>query len=43
MFCRGDRVAQLLCQKIHYPDLGKVQELDNTERGKNGFDSTGRN
>ena len=40
---RGDRVAQLICQTIYYPDLEELQELDDTERGKKGFVSTGRN
>jgi dUTP pyrophosphatase len=39
----GDRVAQLICQNIFYPDLEEVQELDETERGNNGFGSTGCN
>ncbi|KDR07209.1 deoxyuridine 5'-triphosphate nucleotidohydrolase [Zootermopsis nevadensis] len=37
----GDRIAQLICQKIYYPVLQEVEELDETERGKNGFGSTG--
>jgi dUTP pyrophosphatase len=40
---RGDRVAQLIIQKNCYPDLQEVEGLDDTERGKNGFGSTGRN
>jgi len=40
---RGDRVAQIICQKIFYPDLGEVKELNENERGNNGFGSTGRN
>ncbi|XP_069686036.1 deoxyuridine 5'-triphosphate nucleotidohydrolase [Periplaneta americana] len=40
---RGDRVAQLICQKIFYPDLKEVEELEETERGQNGFGSTGAN
>jgi len=39
---RGDRVAQLICQKIFYPYL-EVKELDETECSNNGFGSTGRN
>jgi dUTP pyrophosphatase len=40
---RGDRVAQLICQKIFYPNLEEVKELNSTERGNNGFGSTGHN
>ena len=39
---RGDRVAQLICEKISYPDLEEEKEnLSSTERGGNGFGSTG--
>lgn len=38
---RGDRVAQLICEKIEQTDLEDVNDLDNTERGANGFGSTG--
>lgn len=37
----GDRIAQLICQRIYYPELQKVKELDKTERGTGGFGSTG--
>ncbi|XP_011310660.1 deoxyuridine 5'-triphosphate nucleotidohydrolase isoform X1 [Fopius arisanus] len=39
----GDRVAQLICEKIAYPDLVEVKTLDSTERGDGGFGSTGTN
>ncbi|XP_015122542.1 deoxyuridine 5'-triphosphate nucleotidohydrolase [Diachasma alloeum] len=39
----GDRVAQLICEKIAYPDLMEVKTLDSTERGEGGFGSTGTN
>jgi dUTP pyrophosphatase len=38
---KGDRVAQLICEKIFYPDILEVKELDNTERDVRGFGSTG--
>jgi dUTP pyrophosphatase len=39
---RGDRIAQLICEKILYPELEEVSEaLDTTERGTAGFGSTG--
>ncbi|XP_011505279.1 PREDICTED: deoxyuridine 5'-triphosphate nucleotidohydrolase [Ceratosolen solmsi marchali] len=40
---RGDRIAQLICEKIAYPDLEEVQTLDETKRGTGGFGSTGIN
>ncbi|CAG9766315.1 unnamed protein product [Ceutorhynchus assimilis] len=40
---KGDRIAQLICEKIYYPELEEVQELTNTERGAGGFGSTGTN
>ncbi|XP_063229280.1 deoxyuridine 5'-triphosphate nucleotidohydrolase [Bacillus rossius redtenbacheri] len=40
---RGDRIAQLICQRIFYPDLVEVEDLSDTERGENGFGSTGKN
>ncbi|XP_063978426.1 deoxyuridine 5'-triphosphate nucleotidohydrolase, mitochondrial [Diachasmimorpha longicaudata] len=39
----GDRVAQLICERIAYPDLMEVKTLDSTERGAGGFGSTGIN
>lgn len=38
---RGDRIAQLICEKIEQTDIEEVQDLDATERGSNGFGSTG--
>jgi dUTP pyrophosphatase len=38
---RGVRVAQLICEKIVYPDICEVQEMDATERGTGRFGSTG--
>lgn len=38
---RGDRVAQLICEKIEYTDIEEATDLDNTDRGANGFGSTG--
>jgi dUTP pyrophosphatase len=37
----GDRVAQLICQKICYPGLAQVGSLDQTDRNGGGFGSTG--
>lgn len=37
----GDRIAQLICEKISYPTLVEVEELESTARGAGGFGSTG--
>ena len=39
---RGDRIAQLVIQKIEEASLVQVDELDETARGAGGFGSTGR-
>lgn len=39
---RGDRVAQLICEKIEFPELVEEKEnLSETARGNGGFGSTG--
>jgi dUTP diphosphatase len=38
---RGDRIAQLVIQKVEEARLIQVDELDPTERGSGGFGSTG--
>jgi dUTP pyrophosphatase len=37
----GDRVAQLILEKIETPDVAIVLELEDTARGAGGFGSTG--
>ncbi|KAJ7638579.1 dUTPase-like protein [Roridomyces roridus] len=37
----GDRVAQLIIERIYTPDVLEVQDLDETLRGAGGFGSTG--
>ncbi|XP_074270577.1 deoxyuridine 5'-triphosphate nucleotidohydrolase-like [Silene latifolia] len=37
----GDRIAQLIIQKIITPDVFEVEDLDSTVRGAGGFGSTG--
>ncbi|KAK9241351.1 dUTPase-like protein [Lipomyces kononenkoae] len=37
----GDRLAQMVIEKIITPEVVAVAELDETERGSNGFGSTG--
>ena len=39
----GDRVAQLVLERICNPDVQEVQSLDSTSRGGHGFGSTGSN
>jgi len=38
---RGDRIAQLLIQRVEEVALVKADELDDTSRGAGGFGSTG--
>lgn len=38
----GDRVAQLLLQRIGLAQVVEVDALDDTERGRGGFGSSGR-
>lgn len=40
---RGDRIAQLLFQSLAAHRFQPVAELSQTDRGANGFGSTGRN
>ncbi|XP_072409345.1 deoxyuridine 5'-triphosphate nucleotidohydrolase-like isoform X1 [Chiloscyllium punctatum] len=40
---KGDRIAQLICERICYPELEELKSLDETERGAGGFGSTGKN
>lgn len=42
MVHRGDKISQLVIIDIRIPHLKIVDELDETERGNNGFGSTGR-
>jgi dUTP pyrophosphatase len=38
---KGDRIAQFICERIVYPELEEVDDLDDTERSAGGFGSTG--
>ncbi|RWS01421.1 deoxyuridine 5' [Dinothrombium tinctorium] len=38
---KGDRIAQLICERIELPELEEVKEIEETVRGENGFGSTG--
>jgi len=37
----GDRIAQLICEKIAYAQIEEVESLSDTNRGAGGFGSTG--
>ena len=39
---RGDRIAQLVFQKVERADFIEVEELPGSDRGTDGFGSTGR-
>jgi dUTPase len=39
---KGDRIAQLILEKISTPDVMVVSELSDTSRGSGGFGSTGK-
>jgi dUTP pyrophosphatase len=39
---KGDRIAQILIQKVETPQFVQVETLDETERGAGGFGSTGK-
>ena len=41
-FERGDKISQLVILPIITPELVEVEELEQTERGEDGFGSTGR-
>ena len=38
----GDRIAQLIFEKISAPDIEIVESLESTDRGTGGFGSTGK-
>lgn len=37
----GDRIAQLILEKIEMASIAQVEDLDETVRGAGGFGSTG--
>ena len=37
----GDRIAQLIFERISTPEVEEVEQLRHTERGASGFGSTG--
>jgi len=38
---RGDRIAQLIIEKIETPEIQEINKLEDTVRGESGFGSTG--
>lgn len=40
-FMVGDKIAQILIQKVEHPEIVEVDELDQTARGAGAFGSTG--
>lgn len=42
-FSRGDRIAQLIIQRVERAEFIEVAELPGSGRGRDGFGSTGRN
>ena len=40
---KGDRIAQLIFERIYIPEIIELETLEDTERGKGGFGSTGNN
>jgi dUTP pyrophosphatase len=38
---RGDRIAQMVIQRVEYAQFVSVEELSDTSRGTGGFGSTG--
>jgi dUTP pyrophosphatase len=41
-FHRGDRIAQMIIQKVYQAELKQVRHLDDTSRSTGGFGHTGK-
>ena len=41
-FYKGDKIIQLVILPIYTPEIERVDSLEKTDRGANGFGSTGR-
>ncbi|MBN3277368.1 DUT nucleotidohydrolase, partial [Polyodon spathula] len=39
---KGDRIAQLICERICYLQVREVEQLETTQRGASGYGSTGK-
>ena len=42
MVHKGDRVAELFCEKVMIPSLVEVEGFEEKERNRAGFRSTGK-
>jgi len=42
IFEEGEKVAQIIIQKVEQPEIFEVEELNESERGENNFGSTGK-
>jgi dUTP pyrophosphatase len=42
VFEAGDKLAQLVVQKVEFPDIEEVEELSDSLRGEGAFGSTGK-
>ncbi len=42
IFSHGQKIAQILIQKVELPEIVEVESLDATLRGEGGFGSTGK-
>lgn len=42
LFHKGDKVLQMLIQRVEHPELIEAEELTDTSRGEGGFGSTGK-
>lgn len=40
-FSAGDKITQILIQKVEHPEIVEVDSLQNSQRGNGGFGSTG--
>ncbi|RUS23258.1 hypothetical protein BC937DRAFT_89728 [Endogone sp. FLAS-F59071] len=38
----GERIAQLILERIYTPEVVEVEDLEDTDRGVGGFGSTGK-
>jgi dUTP pyrophosphatase len=41
-FARGERIGQLVLQRVEQAEIDEVEELPPSDRGAGGFGSTGR-
>ena len=41
LFTQGEKIAQMLIQKVQQPDIIEVEQLDDSSRGSGKFGSTG--